>query len=155
MIHHEIHVFLLASESLWKCNKQSTIALPTMEIEYMATSHYTKETIWLRQLLANVGHIQERPSSIICDNQRCIALAKNPTHHSRIKHIDVQHHFIREKLENQKICLTYYPTEDMIADMLTKPLVNDRHQTLTRAMGIKTFDYSQNESVEGKALDCS
>ena len=46
------------------------------------------------------------------------------------------------------------PTEDMIADMLTKQLANDRHQTLTKAMALQTFDYVQNGSVEGKALDC-
>ena len=82
-----------------------------------------------------------------CDNQGCITLAKNSTHQSRTKHIDVQHHFIREKLENQEICLKYCPTEDIIADVLTKPLAKDRHQALTKAMGLKAFDYSQNGSV--------
>jgi hypothetical protein len=74
----------------------------------MTTFHCTKETVWLRQLLANVGCMQEGPTSITSDNQGCIALAKNPTHLSHTKHIDVQHHFIREKLKNQKICLKYY-----------------------------------------------
>ena len=131
----------------WKCKKQPTIALSTTEAEYMATSHCTKEAVWLRQLLADVGYVQEGPTSIMCDNQGCIALAKNPTHHSRTKHIDVQHHFIREKLENQEICLKYCPTEDMIADVLTKPLAKDRHQALTKAMGLEAFDYSQSGSV--------
>ena len=75
------------------------------------------------------------------DNQGCIALAKNPTHHFCTKYIDVQHHFIKEKPKNQKICLKYYPTEVMIANVLTKPLAEDRHQTLTRAMGVETFEY--------------
>ena len=99
--------------------------------------------------------MQEGLTSIHCDNQRCMALAKNPTHHSRTKHIDVQHYFIREKLENQEICLKYCLTDDMIANVLTKPLAKDRHQTLTKAMGLETFDYSQSGSVEGRALDCS
>ena len=73
----------------------------------MITNHYTKETIWLRQLLADVRYMQERPTSIMCDNQECIALAKIPTHHSRTKRIDIQHHFIKEKLKNQKMCLGY------------------------------------------------
>ena len=89
------------------------------------------------------------------DNQGCIALAKNSTHHSRTKHIDVQHHFIIEKLENQEICLKYCPIEDMIVNMLTKPLTKDRHQALTRAVGLEAFDYSQSESVGGRTLDCS
>ena len=90
----------------------------------------------------------------MCDNQGCIAFVKNPTHHSRTKNIDVQHHFKREKLENQEICLKYYPTDDMKADVLTKPLANDRLQALTRAMGLEAFDYSQSGGVEGRALDC-
>ena len=79
------------------------------EVKYMATSHCTKKTIWLRQLLADVVYVQEGPTFIMCNSQGYIALVKNPTHHSRIKHIDVQHHFIKEKLENQEICLKYRP----------------------------------------------
>ena len=97
----------------------------------------------------------QEPASIMCDNQGCVALAKNPTHYSRTKHIDVQHHFIREKLENQEICLKYCPMEDMVVDILNKSLAKDRHQTLTRAMGIKAFDYLHSGSLEGRALDCS
>ena len=63
----------------------------------------------------------------MCDNQGCIALAKNLTHHSRTKHIAIQH-FIREKPYNQEICLNYCPTEDMIANVLIKSLERDRHQ---------------------------
>ena len=91
----------------------------------------------------------------MCDNHGCIALAKNPTHHFRTKHIDVQHHFIRERIKNQEICLKYCPTKDMITDMLTKPLAKDRHQTLTNAMGLEAFDCSQSGSVGDRALDCS
>ena len=88
----------------------------------MTTSHCTKEAIWLRQLLVDVGYVQKGPTFIMCDNQGCIALAKNLTHHFRTKHIDVQYYFIREKPENKKICLKYCSMEDMIADVLTKPL---------------------------------
>ena len=91
----------------------------------MAASQSTKEVIWLCKLLADVGFVQENATTIMCDNQGCIALAKNPTHHSRTKHIDVQHHFIREKLESGKISLKYCPTEDMVADVLTKALAKD------------------------------
>ena len=84
-----------------------------------------------------------------------VVLAKNFTHHPRTKHIDIQCHFIRDKLENQEICLKYCPMENMIADMLTKPLAKDRHQLLTKAMGLEVLEYLQSGSVEGKALDCS
>ena len=94
-------IFVGVRVILWKYKKQPTIALSMIEVEYMATSHCTIEGVWLRQLLSNVGYVQEVPTSILCNNQGCIALANNPTHHSRTKYIDVQHHFIREKLEYQ------------------------------------------------------
>ena len=127
----------------------------SIQKEYMATNHYMKEMVWLGQFLMDVRYVQERPTSMTCNNQGCIAFAENLTHHPRTKHIDVQHHFIREKLKNQKICLKYSPTEDMIADVLTKPLAKERRQALIRAMGLEAFDYPQSGSVEGRALDCS
>ena len=62
----------------------------------MGTSHCMEKVVWLRQLLVDVRYVQEVPTSIICNNQGCITLAKNPTHTSHIKHIDVQHHFIKK-----------------------------------------------------------
>lgn len=99
--------------------------------------------------------MQERVTSIICDNQGSITLAKNPAYHLYTKHIDVQHHVIREKMEKGEICLKNRPTEDMIANVLTITLTIDRHQGLTRAMGLQTFDYLQSGSVKVKALGCS
>lgn len=61
----------------------------------------------------------------MCDNQRYIALAKNPTHHSYTKQIDIQHPFTMEKLETKEICLNYCATKDMMANVLTKALVKD------------------------------
>ena len=77
----------------WNSKRQQT----TVEVGYMATSHATKEAIWLRLLTADVGCAQREATTIMCDNQGNISLTKNPTHHSRTKHIDVQYHFIREK----------------------------------------------------------
>jgi hypothetical protein len=148
------YVFLVGRGSIsWKCKKQSTIALSTTQAEYMATTQCTKEAIWLRQLLADVGYVQEEATSIMCDNQGCIQLAKNPMNHSRTKHIDIQHHFIKEKLETEEICLSYCPTEHMIADLLTKTLANDRHHSLSRAIGLEVFDNPQSGNVEGKILN--
>ena len=66
--------------------------------------------------------------------------------------MDIQHHFIIEKLENEEIYLKYCPTKDVIAYMLTKPLAKDRHQALIKAMGLEAIDYLQSGSVEGRVL---
>jgi hypothetical protein len=63
-----------------------------------------------------------REVQIYSDNQGCIALAENPKDHARSKHIDVQYHYTRQLVEYGKIKLDYCPTEDMLADVLTKPL---------------------------------
>jgi hypothetical protein len=105
----------------------------------MAMSQCTKEAIWLRQLLADVGFVQQGGTQVLCDNQGAIALAKNPTHHSRTKHIDVQHHFIREQVEDQVIELKYVPTQAMVADVLTKALGKSQHLILIEKMGLGAF----------------
>jgi transposase InsO family protein len=132
----------------WNSKRQQTTATSTVEAEYMATSHATKEAIWLRQLMVDVGCTQGEATTIMCDNQGCISLAKNPTHHSRTKHIDVQYHFIREKLELGVIHLEYCPTEHMVADVLTKGLCRDRHQRLVIAFGLRGFGSTQSGSIE-------
>ncbi len=124
------------------CKRQPTIAVSTTEAEYMATSHC------LKVALEEVGFVQRGATSIMCDNQGCIALAKNPKHHSRTKHIDVQHHFIREKLEDGEESLWYCPTEDRVADVLTKALAKVRHEKLTKAMGMRGSNYLQSGSVK-------
>jgi len=88
----------------------------------MALTQATKEAIWLRRLLVELGFKQTAATTIFEDNQSCIALAKNPVHHARTKHIDIQHHFVREKVESGDVKLIYMSTGDMVADTLTKPL---------------------------------
>ncbi len=87
-----VYVFFVGVGAVsWNCKRQLTIALSTTEAEYMATSQCTKEAIWLRKFMADVGLVQNGATNIMCDNQGCIALAKNPTHHSRTKHINIHH----------------------------------------------------------------
>ena len=68
---------------------------------------------------------------------------KNPKHHSRTKHIDVQHHFIREKVEEEVIELRYCPTQEMVADVFTKALARDKHEAMRSAMRLEVFDCSK------------
>jgi hypothetical protein len=143
------YVFFFGVGSIsWNSKRQPTVALSTTEAEYMATTQAAKEAIWLRQLLADIGCMHEMTTTIMSDNQGSIALAKNPKHHSRTKHIDVQHHFIREKVDMEVIELKYCPTQFMVADVLTKALAKDRHEMLREGMGIVSFDTSQSGSVE-------
>jgi hypothetical protein len=123
----------------WNCKRQPTIARSTMEAEYMAASHGAMEAIWLRLLLEDIGLVQLEATPLKCDNQGCPAFAKNPKHHARTKHIDIQHHFIREKIEMGVIDMMYCETENMLADLLTNALVKERHNMLGKALGLIAY----------------
>jgi hypothetical protein len=121
----------------WQSKRQPTVAMSSTEAEYMATSYAARESIFLRQLLSELGY-KQASVTLHCDNQSSIALSSNPAYHQRTKHIDVQHHFIREKVEAGEIVLKYEPTEHMIADVLTKALARAKHEWCTDALGLGT-----------------
>lgn len=108
----------------WKSKRQQTVALSTCEAEYMALTAALQEALSLRYLMKEVcpHYNSEEPVVIFEDNQGAIALAQNPVAHNRTKHIDVKYHFIRENISNKTVHLRYIPTDQMIADCLTKPL---------------------------------
>jgi hypothetical protein len=83
----------------------------------------------------------------MCDNHGSMALAKNPTNHNRSKHIDVQHYFIKEKIDNKVVELEYCRTQYMVADILTKVLARDGHELLSEIMGLEYNATSQNGSI--------
>jgi len=83
---------------------------------------------------------REGPLLIRADNQSCIALARNPEFHARTKHIDIQYHFIREKVEGGEVALEYCSTKAMVADVLTKPTTRDKHEWCTKALGLVPAD---------------
>ena len=74
--------------------------------------------------------------TLFCDNMSAINISKNPVQHSRTKHIDIRHHFIRELVENKCIVLEHVGTNDQLADLFTKPLDATRFKTLSRSIGI-------------------
>ena len=82
----------------------------------------SQAAVWVRSLPVDVGLQQEEPSTIFEDNQGAIELSKNPKFHNRTKHIDISFHFIREQVNLKVISVKYCPTEDMLADIMTKGL---------------------------------
>ena len=131
------YVFIFAGSPIsWQAKKQTTVAQSTVESEYAAMALATKEMIWLQHLLRDLGMSKYTPRTLFCDNQGAISLAKNPTHHAKTKHVDVQLHFIRDHVEKGTINVEYCPTEDMLADIMTKGLAKDRHVRLLGLMGL-------------------
>ena len=132
------NVFLMCNGAVnWLSKKQPIVTLSTAEAEYVALSTATQEAVWLRKLLKDFGESQDQATMIMEDNQGTICIAKNPIEHSRTKHIDVRYHYIREALHEKIIELNYCPTEEMIADILTKPLPKGRFEILRDKMGLE------------------
>jgi hypothetical protein len=106
----------------WRTAKQKAVTLSSTEAEYMAAADTAKEAIWLRDLLQELRLGRNQPPVIHQDNQGAIFLENNASLKRNTKHIDVKAHFIRERVKAGDIVIHYCPTDDMIADIFTKPL---------------------------------
>jgi hypothetical protein len=124
----------------WQSRRQPSTALSTTEAEYMALTEATKEAIWLQNTLVSIGAVKTGPTTIFEDNQGAIALAENPVDHKRTKHIAIRYHFTREAIANDLIKLKYLETEEMVADLLTKPLSRVKLEKLRLLCGLQTED---------------
>jgi hypothetical protein len=89
----------------WSIKKQPTASLSSTEAKYKDICNATCEFVWLRRILEHIGNKQMRPPILKCDNQSSIKLAHNPIYHARTKHIEIQHHFVREKIHSKEIDL--------------------------------------------------
>ena len=155
-------VFNVGSGAIsWSSKRQPTVALSSCEVEYMGQTQATKEAAWLSSLLDQLStpqvlgnnYIQTQSTSVAlaylpisfalnaiiihCDNQGAMALAKNPQAHARSKHIDIQWHYQREKIEDKSVEFRYVPTEEQVAVGLIKALPNDKFVVFRRALGLK------------------
>ena len=125
------HVFILAGGAIsWTSKKQATVALSTLEGEYVALSLAIRHGLWLRQFLTDIGLPPNTPTTINTDSLSAIALTKDAQFHSRSKHIDIRHHFIRDVLERKEVVLSHVPGEVNPADALTKALPRPRSEGL-------------------------
>jgi len=97
-----------------------------------------KEGIWIRQFLKELGIQQNYPTDIFVDNISAIKLAQNPEFHQRSKHIDVRLHFTRSLIEDQQIQVSYVPSSEQLADILTKPLLKTKHEEMRNEIGMKS-----------------
>ena len=135
------YVFNVGSAVIsWSSKLQSTVALSSCEAEYIGQTNATKEAIWLRRLLNEIqpeAANEAQATIIYCDNQGAIALAKNPQFHARTKHIDIQHHFVRDKVSEGAIELQYIETESQVADGLTKALDKIKFERFRKAIGLE------------------
>jgi hypothetical protein len=106
----------------WKSKLHSCICLSTAEAEYVGATEATKDTMWLRFLLADMGLALAKPTTLYEDNQACMKMATNKIVSARNKHLELKMHFVRERVDAGDICLQYISTTLQRADLLTKNL---------------------------------
>ncbi|GJT03740.1 retrovirus-related pol polyprotein from transposon TNT 1-94 [Tanacetum coccineum] len=135
----------------WSSKKQKSTAISTTEAEYIALSGCCAQILWMRSQLRDYGFAFNK-IPMYCDNQSAIALCCNSVQHSRSKHIDIRHHFIKEQVERKVVELYFVETKYQLADIFTKALPRERFATLLPLLGVKqmspeTLKELQDESV--------
>ncbi|GJS76616.1 retrovirus-related pol polyprotein from transposon TNT 1-94 [Tanacetum coccineum] len=108
----------------------------TLEAEFRGIARGITEVLWIRKLLTEIGYPPQEPSKVMSDNKATIQISENPVQHDRTKHIEIDRHFIKEKLEAEVITLPFIRSQDQLADILTKA-VNER--TLHECLGKLNF----------------
>ncbi|GJX90360.1 retrovirus-related pol polyprotein from transposon TNT 1-94 [Tanacetum coccineum] len=119
----------------WFSKKQTALAISTTEAEYVSAGKACQQALWMKQALIDYGvRLDDIP--IMCDNKGAIDLSKNPVQHSRTKHIEIRHHFLRDNVQKGNISIEKVTSEDNIADILTKPLKREPFNYLRLGLGM-------------------
>ncbi|KAL8136156.1 hypothetical protein AgCh_010669 [Apium graveolens] len=122
----------------WKTKKEAVIARSSAEAEYRAMALTSCEVTWLQALLKDLGLHNLPPAMLHCDNKSAIAIAANPVLHERTKHIEVECHYIHDKINSGTITTTHTPTHSQLADVLTKGLSAKQHFYLLSKLGVQS-----------------
>ena len=131
------YVFHLGLREIsWASKKQPVVFLSTTKAEYVAAITATCQAVWLRRVLRDLCHEQEKGTTIYCDNSSAIALSKNSVFHKRKKHINAKFHFIGELVNNGEIVLQHCKTDEQFSDILTNPLAQKSFEYLTKCLGM-------------------
>jgi hypothetical protein len=115
-------LFMAGAAISWKSQLQPTVSLSSTEAEYKSVGAGVQEVLATRSKLLEFGYPQAAPTTLFEDNQGAIALALNQVNNHRTRHIDIRHHFIRERIADKSVTLEYISTKLMVADALTKAL---------------------------------
>lgn len=119
----------------WASKRQATIALSTAEAEYISAASCCTQLLWMKHQLEDY-QITENCIPIYCDNTAAICLSKNPILHSRAKHIEIKHHFIRDYVQKGVLDIQFIDTDHQWADIFTKPLTVERFNFIKKNLNM-------------------
>ena len=131
-----VTVYIGANCVSWASKKQPTVSRSSAEAKYRAMASTAAEITWLTHLFMDIGLFLLQPPRILCDNQSALHMSKNPIFHARSKHIELDYHFVREKVTVGQLSTHYVPSFKQIADVFTKALSKFQFLNLRRKLGI-------------------
>ncbi|GKF15415.1 retrovirus-related pol polyprotein from transposon TNT 1-94, partial [Tanacetum coccineum] len=122
----------------WSSKKQTSTSISSTEVEYIVMSGCCTQILWMRSQLSDYGFAYNH-IPLYCDNKSAIALCCNNVQHSRSKHIDIRHHFIREQVKKGVVELYFVRTKYQLADIFTKALPRERFKFILPRFGMKSM----------------
>ena len=128
--------FLGGNLVTWRSKKQNVVARSSAKAEFRAMAQGVCE-LWLKIILEDLKIKWSEPMRLYFDNKSAISIAHNPVQHDRTKHVKIDKHFIKEKLDSGLICTPYVPTGDQLADIFTKGLNSNTFQEITTKLGMR------------------
>ncbi|KAK2981315.1 hypothetical protein RJ640_007016 [Escallonia rubra] len=131
--------FLGGNLVTWRSKKQPVVARSSSEAEFRSMAQGICELLWLKIILNDLKIKLETPMKLYCDNKSAINIAHNPVQHDRTKHVEVDRHFIKKKLESGLICTPYISTEGQLADILTKGLASSAFYRIVSKLGMENI----------------
>ena len=130
-------VFLYGGGAIsWASRKQTCVTLLSMEAEYVALSEASQELVWLRGLLEEMDNPQDKPTRMLEDNQSCKTFVGSEKTIRRSNHIETRGHFVKDLCDRGVLKLEFCPTEDMVADIFTKPLGATKQRKFSGMLGL-------------------
>ncbi|GJZ03835.1 hypothetical protein Tco_0537110 [Tanacetum coccineum] len=127
--------FLRSRLISWQCKKQTVVANSTTKAEYVAVSNCCRQVLWIQNQLLDYGY-NFMNTKIFIENKSIICIVKNPVFHSKTKHIEIRHHFIRDFNVKKLIQMIKIHTDQNVADLLTKAFDVGRFQYLIATIGM-------------------
>lgn len=129
-------VTLNGSPVSWKTKKHATVSHSSVEAKYRSMATATSELVWLKSLLASLVVFLDQRMKLFCNSQAAMHIAKNPVFHERTKHIEIDCHFVSERLVSGDLVLSYLPSNQQPADIFTKALGTKQFLHLHAKLGL-------------------